>query len=78
MVSSLGESPVDSLPTMLVKNKDTTLFLVIKINAANNKEEQNTPEYHETLLNREEKNVFAANTFTSQASKCVLLQVLLR
>ena len=40
MVSSLGASPLVSLPTMLGRKENTALFLVININAANDQGKQ--------------------------------------
>ena len=72
MVSSLGTSPLVSLPTMLFKKENTALFLVININAANDQGKQNRhflwilvikPEYHDTLLNKEGRKRFCRSYF---------------
>ena len=45
MVSSLGTSPLVSLPTMLFKKENTALFLVININAANDQGKQKSTKH---------------------------------
>ena len=48
MVSSLGTSPLVSLPTMLFKKENTALFLVININAANDQGKQKSTFFMES------------------------------
>ena len=73
MVSSLGTSPLVSLPTMLGKKENTALFLVININAANDQGKQKStffmdsivikPEYYDTLFNKEGRKRFCRSYF---------------
>ena len=73
MVSSLGASPLVSLPTMLFKKENTALFLVININAANDQGKQKStffmdsivikPEYYDTLFNKEGRKRFCRSYF---------------